>query len=211
MATPLAAHASARGLLRAAVEELEGVERVVVDVESGVVCVLCDPGVEPGPVADATRRALAAAGVAAEQLAVEVAHRPGRAERRRIRFVSVERIPMGEAAVRMRVVLEWQRELHAAEVVGERGGPVELRSAGLATLEALDRAVGQPLGLRLVGVKPLRAFDAEIMVASLYRPGSPPARYLGAVLVDADPLRAAALAILNGVNRFVGNYLATHD
>jgi hypothetical protein len=47
------------------------------------------------------------------------------------------------------------------------------------------------------------------MVVSLYRPGTPAQKLLGAVLAGADRHRSAALALLNALNRILGNYLTT--
>src|SRR5690606_8894526 len=126
---------------------------------------------------------------------------------RRIRLRAVERMQEGEAVVRVRVTLEWEGRPTSADVAGEPGGQVELRTTALATLQALELVVGQPLGLRLAGVKALRVFDSEIMAVAFSKPGSPPARYIGTVLVGSDPLHAAAAAVLDGLNRLVGMYV----
>jgi hypothetical protein len=45
------------------------------------------------------------------------------------------------------------------------------------------------------------------MVASLYRSGPPRQHLVGAVVVGDDPHRAACIAVLNALNRILGNYL----
>jgi hypothetical protein len=67
---------------------------------------------------------------------------------------------------------------------------------------------GQTLSVRLVGVKQVRAFDAELTVVSLYRVGAPAQKLLGSVLTGTDPHRAAAIAVLNALNRTLGNLLS---
>ena len=59
----------------------------------------------------------------------------------------------------------------------------------------------------MAGVKRVRSFDADLMVASLFRAGPPRQQLVGAVVVGEDPLRAACIAVLNALNRLLGNYL----
>ena len=54
----------------------------------------------------------------------------------------------------------------------------------------------------------LVAFDAGLTVVSLYRVGTPAQKLLGAVLTGNDPHRAAAVAVLNALNRTLGNLLS---
>ncbi|HET9438584.1 MAG TPA: hypothetical protein VFO52_00350 [Longimicrobiales bacterium] len=126
---------------------------------------------------------------------------------RRIKFARLERIVERTGNVRMRVALEWQGEVKIGEATGENGDLLEQRTAATAALIALENVVGESLGIKLVGVKHVRAFDEELMVVALYRPGPPAQRLVGSVSIDNDPRRAAAVAVLNGLNRILGNYL----
>lgn len=200
-------HASARQVLRANLESLEEVTRVLVDEEGESLWVMCKPGAEPDRVAAGARSTLASLGLDPDDVPVRIAIEAERGAGRRVRLEAVDRIAEGEAVVRIRVTLEWEGRSTSAEVAGEPGGQVELRTTALATVQALELVTGQALGLRLAGVKALRAFDSEIMAVAFYRPGSPPARYVGTVIVGPDPLQAAAAAVLNGLNRLVGLYL----
>ncbi len=199
--------ASARQVLRANLETLEEVTRVLVDEEGEVLWVMCKPGAEPDRVAASARSTLASLGLDPDDVPVRIAIEAARDAGGRVRLEAVDRIPEGEAVVRIRVTLEWEGRSTSAEVAGEPGGQVELRTTALATVQALELITGQELGLRLAGVKALRAFDSEIMAVAFYRPGSPPARYVGTVIAGPDPLRAAAAAVLNGLNRLLGLYL----
>jgi hypothetical protein len=126
---------------------------------------------------------------------------------RRIKFSSIERIMERTGNVRMRVSLEWNGEIKLGEATGESGELLEQRTAASASLNALEAVVGESLGIKLVGVKHVRAFDEELMVVALYRPGPPTQRLVGSVSIDKDPRRAAAVAVLNGLNRILGTYL----
>ena len=91
---------------------------------------------------------------------------------------------------------------------GEKGEHIELRTAAQAALIAVEKATDQPLNLRLVGVKHVRAFDGELVVVSIY--GGPGKKtLLGVVLAGSDPFRATAVAVLMALNRLLGNYLVT--
>ena len=114
---------------------------------------------------------------------------------------------MAPGNVRMRVTLEWNGETKLGEATGESGELVEERTAAAASLNALEAVVGESLGIKLVGVKHVRAFDEELMVVALYRPGPPAQRLVGSVRIDKDPGRAAAVAVLDGLNRILGTHL----
>src|SRR5690606_8949124 len=160
---------------------------------------------EPHRVAAEARSTLVSLGLEPTHVPVRIAIESEHGRARRVRLDAVDRLPESEAVVRIRVTLEWEGRSTSAEVAGEPGGQVELRTTALATVQALELVTGQSLGLRLAGVKSLRAFDSEIMPVAFYRPGSPPSRYVGTVLVGpGDPLRAAPAAAPNGLTPRVG-------
>jgi hypothetical protein len=200
-------HAHARQVLSANLEALDEVHRVLTDERAGRMWVICKPGAETDQVNANVRTTLASFGLDPGDVPVSFAIQSDAGSPRRIRLRAVERMQEGEAVVRVRVTLEWEGRPTSADVAGEPGGQVELRTTALATLQALELVVGQPLGLRLAGVKALRVFDSEIMAVAFSKPGSPPARYIGTVLVGSDPLHAAAAAVLDGLNRLVGMYV----
>ena len=86
----------------------------------------------------------------------------------------------------------------------------ELRCCAEATVRALERVVQPKMGLELLGVKAVRAFDAIVVIVSLSaRQESRASRLVGAYLAETDPPRGAALAVLNATNRILGNFFAT--
>ena len=60
----------------------------------------------------------------------------------------------------------------------------------------------------LLGVKAVRAFDANVIIVSLATHGeSAGHRVVGSYLTEEDAARGAALAVLNATNRILGNKL----
>lgn len=125
----------------------------------------------------------------------------------RLRFSDfhLERLPNGRC--RAKVVLSW---LDADEFTGESEGLTsqagELRCAAQACVAALSKAVKDEVKLELLGVKAVRAFDANVVIVSLSVPAETDGqRLVGCFLTDEDPPRGAALAVLNATNRILGN------
>jgi hypothetical protein len=198
--------ASTAQVLRAKIEALAGVERVAVDEAAMRILIHCDPECSPASLRPDVDKALAAAGLEPEAATITLL--TDLSARRRVKFVGVERVVEHER-VRIRVSLEWDGETKVGEAVGENGELIELRTSAAATLDALDKVLGENLGVRLAGVKQLRAFDAELMVIALYRSNGQPQRLVGSVTVGNDSRRAAAVAVLAALNRVLGNRLAT--
>ncbi len=194
--------------LRARLEALTGVERVLLDGERNGLWVVSLPDADRSGMEEKVRAVIAAEGLDST-LPVELATHWPHPERHRVRFVGVERLPEREGHVRVRVSLEWGGALHQGEEVGEGGLTLELRTAAAAAVKAVQELAPEDLRLRLIGVKQIRAFDQEITVVSLFRDTGPPQRLVGAVLTSDDPLRSPALAVLNALNRVLGNYLST--
>jgi len=136
----------------------------------------------------------------------------GQLKRERLRFTNFTftRTPAGLCTAE--VELEW---LENVRVVGKATGqssPVsDLRVAAEATINAIELFSEGALQLDLLGVKALRAFDANIIIVSVeLKRGEGPTRLLGSHLAEKDPVRSAVVAVLNATNRILGNYVATH-
>lgn len=192
---------------REKLEAIAGVEQVL--AEGDRIWLLCRPEAEPTDVRAQAEQALRDDGIDPESLPLEFVLHTSHRDRQRVRFEDVQRIEEPDMRVRVRVTLEWRGERVVGEATGEKGGNIELRTAAQAAVAALEHVSDRNVDVRLAGVKQVRAFDAELMVVSLYRPGPEFNKYLGAVLVGKDPLRAAALAVLHALNRVLGNYLVT--
>jgi hypothetical protein len=132
-------------------------------------------------------------------------------KRERLRFVDFRfgRTPQG--LCHAEVELEW---LDGARVLGKASGTSselgDLRCAAEAAIDAIERFSEGVLELELLGVKALRAFDANIVIVSVeVKRGEGPRRLLGSYLAEQDPIRASVVAILNATNRMLGNHIAT--
>lgn len=195
--------------LRVRLEALAGIERVLVDEEREEIWVIGDPAHERPVIEMEIRGVLTQLGIEPDRVPIELTMRQ-RTERHRVRFVGVERQALPDGTVQMRVSLEWQGEMFRGEDVGESGRPIEMRTAAVAAVKAVEALSRMELGLRMIGIKQIRAFDQEITVVSMLRPGKPSQRLVGAVLASPDFARTAALAVLNGLNRVLGNFLSTN-
>ncbi len=209
MSTLSASKASTLHELRVRLEALPGIERVLIDDERDGIWVIGDPTQERPVLEMEIRGVLSRLGIEPDAVPVELTMRSN-SERNRVRFVGVAREMLPDGSVMMRVSLEWQGEVFVGEEVGESGGPIEMRTAAVAAVNAVEALTSVDLGLRLIGIKQIRAFDQEITVTSMLRSGQPPQRLVGAVLASRDPARTAALAVLNGLNRVLGNFLSTN-
>jgi len=193
--------------IRELFESIPGVEQA--SLEDDRFWLLCRPDAEVRQVRDEVDRILSAEGRPLDAARVEVLVRADGRDRQRVCFVDVKRSELPDMHVRVHVTLEWHGEQFTADATGEKGSVIELRTAAVAALNAIERVSDRRVEVRLGGVKQVRAFDAELMVVSLYRPGPDFQKYLGVALVGSEPLRAAALAVLHALNRVLGNYLVT--
>lgn len=131
-------------------------------------------------------------------------------KRERLRFTgfAMNRTPSG--LCNAEVNLEW---LDGAKVSGHAKGHTspmgDYRIAAEATLRALEQFAKDALKFELVGVKAMRAFDANVVIVAVHvLRGEGPKRLLGAHLAETDPMRSTVLAVLNATNRILGNFIA---
>jgi hypothetical protein len=129
----------------------------------------------------------------------------------RLRFVAC-RLERAAAAM-TRVTVELDGPLHGQRIVSRTEGSTcvggDLRLAAQAMLEALVKATHGTVRFELIGVKPLRAFDTNVVVAAVMAHVDGMSRRLvGTAIVDEDPITGAALAALNATNRVVAPILA---
>lgn len=109
---------------------------------------------------------------------------------------------LGSAAV----TLEWKgTERFVGRAEGVSSAFADLRLAVDATLKALAEFTRHKDVFELVGVKSVRAFDANVvMVSVLARRDGKPVQLVGCRIADGDPLRSAVLATLQATNRLLG-------
>lgn len=135
-------------------------------------------------------------------------YRPGEADRARgdrLRLAAVRTEHRPDARIRIAVELERSGNQYCGEAEGLGRGTVEIRLVAAATLEAVQQAVREETrGLRLVGTKSIRAFDADMILAGLRFRGEGGRPLVGAVPARGDPDHGAAAAVLDAVNRVLG-------
>jgi hypothetical protein len=94
---------------------------------------------------------------------------------------------------------------------GNAGALGELRLAAEAVLRAIKAFLPSTIRLEILGVKPLRVFDANIIIVAVGASGEGrvPGKLLGTDLAEDDPIRATAKAVLNATNRLVFAHIAS--
>lgn len=202
--------ADVRSKLEKQLLKLDGVLHASLDADGATLWLVRDPAYDQAPLEIVVRNRLTALGHDSADLDLRLSLPVAGGPRRRVRFDSVERVEE-RGRVTINLGLEWQDVVHTGTATGEGGAAIELKTTARAAVDALERLTGQDLDLRIIGVKPIHAFDSDLMVASLIRAGAGQQRLVGAVVVSGDPLEAAALAVLSALNRTLGNTLHTPD
>jgi imidazole glycerol phosphate synthase subunit HisF len=127
--------------------------------------------------------------------------------RRRVRFVKaeLERLPNGHS----RAFVELMRDSGEIYVGAAEGGSSEsetLHSIAIATADAVHQVMGGIEDTLVIkGMVILKSFGKSAVVVSVsVRYESENGDLQGFCISRGDPSRAAALAVLNGTNRFLG-------
>jgi len=132
-------------------------------------------------------------------------------KRERLRFTgfSIERSPSGR--VTCQVILEFAPgETVTGRAEGQASPAGDSRLGAEAAIRALESFTQRAITFELVGVKVVRAFDANVVITSLIQKGDEgPDRLLGCYLADGDLVRGAALAVLNATNRILSNFISS--
>lgn len=118
----------------------------------------------------------------------------------RVRFVAASAERQPGSRVRVSVEVGFDDRTHVAEAEGIGTETIEIRMAVFATLEAIREVTGTP-PFRLVGVKLMHAFDADVILVALRDPEFEGTRYIGAVPVRTTHVAAAAAAVMDATNR----------
>ena len=132
------------------------------------------------------------------------AERPGRLFFNSFTF---ERSPSGRGTAN--VVLEFGGRKWSGRADGQSSPIGDLRLGAEAAMHAVEDFAAGSLGLELMGVKLIRAFDANVVIVSATQRSARDVKLVGCYLAEEDAMRGAALAVLNATNRVLGNYLTT--
>ncbi len=143
-----------------------------------------------------------------EPQTAELATQP---KRGRLRFTDFHILRNSQGGCTVEVELEW---IDGVRVTGRASGQssevVDLRIAAEAALKAMDIFTEGAVELDLIGVKHVRAFDANVIIVAISNKKSDgPQRLLGSALVESDPVHGAVVAVLGATNRVLGNFIAT--
>lgn len=115
------------------------------------------------------------------------------------------RSPAGRCVAQ--VDLEYDGRKVSGKCEGQSSPLGDLRLGAEAAMNAIDSFTDGRLKLELLGVKLVRAFDANVVIVSCAQRSARSQRLVGCYLADRDVVRGAALAVLNATNRVLGNYL----
>ncbi len=124
----------------------------------------------------------------------------------RLKFISLEFENTSEGR-QAKVMLGMQPDLTfigTADCSEAAGG--ELRCAALATVNAIHQTAAEAERiLELIGARAVKAFDATVVIVSLWaRLGGGKRRLVGSYIAEDDEAKGAALAVLNATNRLLG-------
>jgi len=79
-----------------------------------------------------------------------------------------------------------------------------MRTAALASVAALEKAINPDASFELHGVKAISAFDSTIVIVSiLAQTEGGPVQLVGSFVTGEDRERGAAVAVLNATNRYL--------
>ena len=132
-------------------------------------------------------------------------------DRGRLRFTGFrfQRTQAGQCSAE--VQLTWTDGRSVTGRAGGQSSPLgDYRMAAEAALNAIGGFTGESIRFELIGVKAMKAFDASLVVVSIHAHRSDGlAKLLGCVLAEHDPIKGAALSVLNATNRLIGNTVST--
>ena len=133
---------------------------------------------------------------------------PINSRRERLKFSDFRftRTPAGQCSAQ--VSLEWDGSVYVGRASGQSSPLGDFRVAADAAIRALEDFAKGAMHFELVGVKHVRAFDANLLIVSVsLREDQVLTRLVGCYLAETDTRRGAAMAVLNATNRVLGNYL----
>jgi hypothetical protein len=131
--------------------------------------------------------------------------------RERLRFTDFQFRRFSDGRCVAQTEFEWIDGIRVrGEASGQSSPTVDLRVAAEAALRAIETFSEHSLAFELIGVKAVRAFDANVIIVSIAnKKPEGPRRLLGSALVESDPARGAVVAVLTATNRVLGNFIAT--
>lgn len=110
-----------------------------------------------------------------------------------------------------RVMLGWESgDGFLATAAGEDSLRGHLRSGAEATAHALEMASGGTVDLDVLAVKAIEGFDTVLVIVAMKSAAADiNERLSGSCLMNGEPPKSAALAVLDATNRLYGHALQT--
>lgn len=126
----------------------------------------------------------------------------------RLKYVGIDLELLSDDRFIIRVELEQRAGSTVVGVVESKGADLErVRSAAIASVKALRTTIGvDPENLQFMNLNTVMVFDTPtVAVLIAAHVGDDIQSLVGFCVVEGDlPVRAAALAVLNSANRFLG-------
>jgi hypothetical protein len=130
----------------------------------------------------------------------------------RIRFVEFNFTRTQSGQCSAEVILEFRGRSHVGRAIGPSSPLGDLRVSAEACVRALEDFSEAALHFELLGVKHVRAFDANLAIVSIaHREAQGMVRLVGCYLAADDVNRGSAIAVLNATNRVLAAERAAVD
>ncbi len=128
---------------------------------------------------------------------------------RRIKFENFEIDQDPGSRCTSRVVLEWDPgDAYMGTAAGEDSLRGHLRSGAEATAHALQLASGGTVELDVLAIKAIEGFDTVLVIVAMKSEAAEISERLsGSCLMNGEPPKSAAMAVLDATNRLYGHAL----
>lgn len=124
-------------------------------------------------------------------------------QKERAAIIEIKEVPEG-TRLQVSVTLGWQNEMFVGEANGPSAAATRLRLVGEATLDALERAIGDDIALALAAVETPMVGNRPVAVAQIVMVSGGEERFMvGSAIVGQDPSQSAVRAVLDALNRQV--------
>jgi len=104
------------------------------------------------------------------------------------------------------IVLERDGVEYRSEISAVGGEELLLRLAARETVRMLGEIVGNPDHFKLIGIKNIHAFDAQVVLVCVQTADAPDRKLVGCVPGPDGLIRGVVQAVLNATNRIVESY-----
>jgi hypothetical protein len=122
-------------------------------------------------------------------------------------IVAIEQDADGDD-VRVTITLDYADRKHFGQAIGRADAPHRPRLAAEAALHAVENLTGNSLDLELLAVATAALGEARVALAQVRLGGAADAVLVGSALIrEDDPSLAAVRAVMDALNRRLGNLI----